>query len=192
MRLSGAHSRGPEGRPGTRHIRSIRVPGLASDTNPIMKIMLKHDAERHEMKHFKPILAASVAALLQACVSSGAPLGDPPSAGEIEVVARNAHQQSYGRPPVDLRIGQLHQVPMFFDSNEWMVCVSHEARTLGPILDNRGTVLAPEGTTYRQSSALHLKLYDFGWGSGIYRRVEAGRIGQVEISDYCPASSQPW
>ena len=144
------------------------------------------------MKHFKPILAASVAALLQACVSSGAPLGEPPTAAEIEVVARNAHQQSYGRPPVDLRIGQLHQVPMFFDSNEWMVCVSHEARTLGPILDNRGTVLAPEGTTYRQSSALHLKLYDFGWGSGIYRRVEAGRIGQVEISDYCPASSQPW
>lgn len=144
------------------------------------------------MKTLKPILAVSIAALLQACVTSSAPLSDPPPASEIERVARLAHQKTYRRPAVNLRVGQLHQVPMFFDSNEWMVCVMTEQKTVGPTFDNAGNLLAAEGTAFRQSHALHLKLYDDGWGSGIFRRVEAGKIGQVEISDYCPASSRPW
>ena len=52
--------------------------------------------------------------------------------------------------------------------------------------------LAAEGTAFRQSHALHLKLYTDGWGSGIYRRFESRKIGQVQISDYCPGSVDSW
>lgn len=143
------------------------------------------------MSKFNKLSAVIAALSLSACMASQ-PLGDPPSQSEIDRVARLAHQKTYGKPPTALQIGQLHRVPMFFDSEEYMVCVSTQERTLGPVFDNSGNQLAAEGTSFRQSHALHLKLYNDGWGSGIYRRFESRKIGQVLISDYCPGSVNSW
>ncbi len=141
-----------------------------------------------KIKYLGLVVALAVAA---GCMESQ-PLGEAPPAAEIERVAKLAHQKAYGGTPVGLQIGQVHRAPVFFDSDEFLICVTTREKTLGPTYDDAGALLAPSGTSFRQSHAMLMKVYGSTWGSGIYRNVEAGKIGQVQMRDYCPASERSW
>ena len=142
------------------------------------------------MRKFGPLTAILAAANLTACVEN-TPLGDPPPSEEVMRVAQLSHKNTYGRPAVGLRIVQIHRTNVFFEREDYLVCVTTQEKTEAPRYNNAGELVVPIGTTYRRSHALLMREYSDGWGAGVYRRVEAGKIGGVQMSDYCPPSERP-
>ena len=75
---------------------------------------------------------------------------------------------------------------------DYLVCVSPTENTIYTVYDNAGNLLAPVGTPFRQSYVMLLRDYggSIGWGSGIFRRVEEGKIGHVKLLTVCPPSER--
>lgn len=144
------------------------------------------------MRHLRTSVASVVVALLAACGGPSEPLGEPPSPAELKQIAIASYQSTRGRVPENLNVGQLHRVLVFAEREDYLLCVTTRERSAAAAFDNDGNQLAAAGAAFTQSSVILLREYSYGWGSGIYRNVENGKIGRVEISDYCPTSGRAW
>jgi len=114
-----------------------------------------------------------------------------PDASVIRSVAVDAYQHSFRRAEADLRIGTVQQVNAFIGTQpDFFICVSTTEKTVYSVYDNSGNMIAPVGTLFRQSYVMQMREYPWGWGSGIFRRVEEGKIGLVRLLDVCPPSDR--
>ena len=116
-----------------------------------------------------------------------------PDATTVKALAIDAYQNTQHRAPTGLRVGNAQQANTFIGlPPDYLVCVSTTENTIYSVYDNAGNLLAPVGTPFRQSYVMLLRDYGgtTGWGSGIFRRVEEGKIGHVKLLTVCPPSER--
>ncbi len=109
-----------------------------------------------------------------------------PSMAVIEDVATRA----YGRPgPKDLKIVKVGQAEVIWP-NDWdhYVCLTTTEPHTGTLLSNSGEVLRRPGEPKTQSWFMTFRLYNDGWGAGLFRRIYASgtRVGSRNASELCP------
>ncbi|MEJ2031086.1 MAG: hypothetical protein P8X66_14835 [Maritimibacter sp.] len=122
---------------------------------------------------------------LTGCQLSGPPQpADPPSDVKLLELAASSYAYSFGKAPEKLRLDSLGHYQVFPDREELIACVSTTEHTPGPTYNSHGDLILPEGAPYRESWAMLVRYYDYGWGSGIFRRT-GGKIGLMSISEMC-------
>jgi len=145
---------------------------------------------------FKPVLAAAImATCLSGCMTPTDPVGPAgettvlPNSSQLRAIALDAYQHRIGKNPKDLTVHQPQLAPVFAGRNDYLVCVTTTERRPYSGYDTSGRIVKPAGSPFRQSFVMLIREYDGAWSSGIFREVEAGKIGRLQASDYCPAST---
>ncbi|WP_165352879.1 hypothetical protein [Loktanella sp. IMCC34160] len=142
----------------------------------------------------KKIVAAALMATGLAGCMSNAPatredMPQQPSSAEITRVAVEAYSFSRGRDPRNLRITKVGS-DNYIGPNQWdyFACLKITERQETTSYYSDGRVARAAGTDHDQPYILHLRQYDYGWGSGILRRVDAASdIGRRATLELCPA-----
>jgi len=140
------------------------------------------------------LLAAAALTLISGCATdlptTNEPLA-PPQAETVRSIAINAYRNTMHRAETNLQITKVQQITVFVGiSTDFLVCVSTTETFTGNWYNNAGQVTRHVDDPYTQSWVMLMREYPQGWGSGIFRRVEEGKIGHVRMADVCPASQQ--
>lgn len=142
----------------------------------------------------KASLVGSLLLALTAC-GSNAPrtqgdLPPPPSQAEITQIATISYQNTHrGQSPRNLRINKV-SADNFIGANQWdyYACLTISETQGATSYYSDGRVARAAGANYDVDYILHLRQYDYGWGSGILRTVNtASQIGRRSTRDLCPA-----
>ena len=140
-------------------------------------------------------LIAPLVGVLAGCqmddASQAAP-STPPDSATIRAVATQSYQNALHKGVTDLRIGSVQLVQAFYTlPPDYIVCVTTKDREVNPTYNNSGQLIRPVGTPYRQSWAMLMREYSgTGWGAGVFRQVDRGKIGRIELLTVCPPSER--
>ncbi len=129
----------------------------------------------------------------QTSTTADAPARPFPDATGLAAIAQDAYFTTMQHSPKNLQVGDVQQARTFIGlPPDYLVCVSATENTVYSVYDNAGNLVAPAGVPFRQSYVMLVRDYGdpTGWGSGIFRRVEEGKIGHVEMRSVCPPSER--
>ncbi len=129
----------------------------------------------------------------QTSAAANAPTRLFPDANQLKSIAVNGYQATRHQAPSNLRVGSVQQANAFIGLPlDYLVCVTATENTVYSVYDNAGNLIAPAGVPFRQSYVMLVRDYPHlgGWASGVFRRVEEGKIGHVEMLSVCPPSER--
>ncbi len=145
------------------------------------------------------VLMVAVSIVLAGCeidntgASGGSPARPFPDTSTVRSIAINGYQATRHQTPIGLRVGSVQQANAFIGlPPDYLVCVSTTENTVYSVYDNAGNLVAPAGVPFRQSYVMLVRDYPHlgGWASGVFRRVEEGKIGHIYMTSVCPPSER--
>ena len=129
----------------------------------------------------------------QTSATASAPARLFPDASQLMSIAVNGYQVTRHQAPTNLRVGSVQQANAFIGlPPDYLVCVTATENTVYSVYDHAGNLIAPAGVPFRQSYVMLVRDYPHlgGWASGVFRRIEEGKIGSVKMLSVCPPSER--
>ena len=131
-------------------------------------------------------LAATMLAGCMGAASSPEDLPPPPPNAEIIRIANEGFSNRTS-PPVNVTVTKLSSGdflgPGMYD---YYACLTATERAQWQTFQD-GRLIRDVGDLHDVAYIMHLREYDYGWGSGILRRVSPGtKIGLTQTRDLCP------
>lgn len=145
------------------------------------------------------VLMVGVLGVLAGCemdntgASGESPARPFPDASTVKSIAIRGYQATRHQAPAGLRVDSVQQANAFIGlPPDHLVCVSTTENTVYSVYDNAGNLVAPAGVPFRQSYVMLVRDYPHlgGWASGVFRRVEEGKIGHIDLTSVCPPSER--
>ena len=131
--------------------------------------------------------------ILGGCINAGVPstqaeLPAPPPLSLVEQKMRDSYNDGGVATLRYVNITQLAP-DNFIGPNQWdyYACATVTVDRVTATYRSDGSVIHPIGSPRDLFYVMHLRQYDYGWGSGIVRQTGEGvKIGRRQTLDLCP------
>jgi len=132
--------------------------------------------------------------VLGGCINAGIPstqaeLPPPPPLSLVEQMMTSSYNYNGVAELYNVNITRLAP-DNFIGRNQWdyFACATLTVERLYAGYRSDGSVVEAIGSPRDLNYVMHLRQYDTGWGSGIFRRTGEGvKLGRRQTLDLCPA-----